>query len=201
MRYLFTIERVQRKLRRDVECSAYCVAAVRWRPCLPRSPFRAGLAGTKLLTYYVGVFPRGPGVGGLCRTGAPHASLHCPMAAPPTPGAARSSGKDRDGRLSDKCRCLPAASTCVSARLPLRLAPDVSVRVGTEIVGGRKGSKIAHNLHRFCAPCGCMPVRLNLDLAPAARIDETVTRRLASKARKVRHGISHGAFVRNIRHQ
>ncbi len=87
---------------------------------------------------------------------------------PPTPGAARSSGKDRDGRPSDKCRCLPAASTCVSARLPLRLAPDVSVRVATETVGGRKGSKIAYNMHRFCAPCGCMPVRLNLDLAPAA---------------------------------
>jgi hypothetical protein len=66
---------------------------------------------------------------------------------------------------------LPAASTCVSARLPLRLAPDVSVRVATETVGGRKGSKIAHNLHRFCTPC-CTPDRLNLDLAPAAPLTQ-----------------------------
>jgi hypothetical protein len=36
-----------------------------------------------------------------------------------------------------------AASTCVSARLPLRFAPDISVRVETETVDGRK---IAHTI-------------------------------------------------------
>jgi hypothetical protein len=55
----------------------------------------------------------------------------CSPPPPQRPGAARFSGKD--GRPSDKCRCLPdlslacpAASTFVSARLPLklRLAPD-----------------------------------------------------------------------------
>ena len=55
----------------------------------------------------------------------------CSPPTPQRPGAARFSGKD--GRPSDKCRCLPdlslacpAASTFVSARLPLklRLAPD-----------------------------------------------------------------------------
>jgi hypothetical protein len=46
-------------------------------------------------------------------------------------------------------------------RLPLRLAPDVNVRVATETVGGRK---IAHNLRTPMTPC-CTPVRLNLDLA------------------------------------
>ena len=40
------------------------------------------------------------------------------------------------------------ARSCISdARLPLRLAPDVSVRVATETVGGRKGTKlIAHTI-------------------------------------------------------
>jgi hypothetical protein len=44
----------------------------------------------------------------------------------------------------------------------LRLAPDVNVRVATEIVGGRK---IAHDLHRFRTPCCTPTVRLKLDLA------------------------------------
>jgi hypothetical protein len=48
------------------------------------------------------------------------------------------------------------------ARLPLRLAPDVSVRVATETVGGRK---VEQNLHRFRTPCCTPTVRLNLDLA------------------------------------
>jgi hypothetical protein len=78
----------------------------------------------------------------------------------------------------------------------LRSAPDVSVRVATETVGGRK---IARKLHRFRTPSCTPTVRLNLDLALS--IDATVTRRLASKAQKVRHGISHGSFVRNILHE
>jgi hypothetical protein len=48
------------------------------------------------------------------------------------------------------------------ARLPLRLAPDVNVRVATETVGGRK---IAHDPNRFRTPCCTPTVRLNLDLA------------------------------------
>jgi hypothetical protein len=41
---------------------------------------------------------------------------------------------------------------------------SVTVRVAT---AAEKAAKIAHNLHRFGTPC-CTPVRLNLDLAPAA---------------------------------
>jgi hypothetical protein len=48
------------------------------------------------------------------------------------------------------------------ARLPLRLAPDVNVRVATETFGGRK---IASKLHRFRTPCCTPTVRLNLDPA------------------------------------
>jgi len=44
----------------------------------------------------------------------------------------------------------------------LRFAPDVSVRVATETVGGRK---VEQNLHRFRTPCCTPTVRLNLDLA------------------------------------
>ena len=44
------------------------------------------------------------------------------------------------------------------ARLPLRLPPDVNVRVATETVGGRK---IAHNSYCFRTPCCAPTVRFN----------------------------------------
>jgi hypothetical protein len=76
----------------------------------------------------------------------------------------------KDGRPSDNLPTSVGSSLgshvqlrpASRARLPLRLAPDVNVRVATEIVGGRK---IAHDLHRFRTPCCTPTVRLKLDLA------------------------------------
>jgi hypothetical protein len=73
----------------------------------------------------------------------------------------------------------------------LRLAPDVNVRVATEIVGGRK---IAHDLHRFRTPCGTPTVRLN-SRPRAAQLPH----RVGSHPKNERCDmISHDAFVRNI---
>ncbi len=77
--------------------------------------------------------------------------LRCPL----EPRPASSAHASKDGRPSDKRRFErgqpPAPCTARAtelgpaslARLPLRVAPDVEVRVATETVGGRK---IAHNL-------------------------------------------------------
>ena len=70
------------------------------------------------------------------------------------------------------------------ARLPLRLPPDVNVRVATETVGGRK---IAHNLHRFRTPCR---VHAHRPLKSGSRIQAaplTPCFRLASPSQNVRH--------------
>jgi hypothetical protein len=64
----------------------------------------------------------------------------------------------------------------------LRLAPDVNVRVATEIVGGRK---IAHDLHRFRTPCCTPTVRLKLDLAAQ------LTQRAGSHASHAAKNLSH----------
>ena len=79
------------------------------------------------------------------------------------------------------------------ARLPLRLAPDVNVRVATEAVGGRK---IARNPHRFRTPCCAPTVRFN-SRPRAASFTQRAGLHRGHPSRESCGMVSHGAFVRH----
>ena len=89
----------------------------------------------------------------------------------------------------------------------LRLgASAVAPRAGCQRArrdGNRRRPKRQQNRTQSASFLHAMLHARSLEFGPRAScpIDATVTRRLASKARKVRHGIPHGAFVRNIRHK
>ena len=90
----------------------------------------------------------------------------------------------------------------------LRLgASAVTPRAGCQRArrdGNRRRPKRQQNRTQYASFLRAMRLHArSLEFGPRAScpIDETVTRWPASKARKVRHGISHGAFVRTIRHE
>ncbi len=100
----------------------------------------------------------------------------------------------RRGQVSVRAR----AGTC-SFDLSLgRVCRCASRRMSA--CASRRKPSAAEKSHTICIIPHAMLHAGSLGFGPLAScpIDAAVTRRLASKARKVRHGISHGAFVHNI---